>query len=57
MWEASAREAAKEGDAVPSKQPEADLPPEPQMPRIVIVDATIEAVAAIEAGNPSGLLL
>lgn len=57
VWEASAREAAKAGDAVPSKPPEADLPPEPQMPRIVIVDATIEAVAAIEAGNPRGLLL
>ena len=33
---------------------EADIPPAPQMPRIVITDATIEATTAILVGNPSG---
>ncbi len=36
---------------------EADIPPAPQMPRIVITDATIEATTAILVGNPSGVVL
>ncbi len=56
-WEADARAAVKDGRPAPSKPVEADEPEAPQMPRVVITDATIEATAAILAGNPRGLVL
>ena len=36
---------------------DAVAPPAPQMPRIVVTDATIEAIAPILIGNPAGLVL
>ncbi len=48
-WEADAREAVKNNRPAPPKPADADEPDEPQMPRVVINDATIEAVAAILA--------
>ena len=57
QWEEAARTATKSGTCVELMPAEAEEPQEPQMPRIVISDATIEAVAVIESGNPRGLLL
>jgi putative DNA primase/helicase len=56
-WESDARAAVKDGRQTPPKPLEADEPDAPQMPRVVITDATIEATAAILAGNPRGLVL
>jgi putative DNA primase/helicase len=56
-WESEARAAIKGGRPTPPKPAEADEPEAPQMPRVVITDATIEATAALLAGNPRGLLL
>lgn len=56
-WECDARAAVKAGRPAPPKPAEADEPEAPHMPRVVITDATIEATAAILAGNPRGLVL
>ena len=56
-WESAARVAAKGGRQAPTKPVEADEPKAPQMPRVVITDATIEATASILGGNPRGLVL
>ena len=57
QWESAARAAVKGGRPAPSKPREADEPEAPQMPRIVITDATIEATASILSGNPRGVVL
>ena len=57
QWESAARAAVKDGRPAPPKPLDADEPEAPQMPRIVITDATIEATACILAGNPRGLVL
>ena len=56
-WEADAKSAVKAGKTTPPKPVAADEPKAPQMPRVVITDATVEATSAILAGNPRGLLL
>ena len=56
-WELEARSAVKDGKQTPPKPAEADDPEAPQMPRVVITDATVEATASILAGNPRGLVL
>ena len=57
QWESAARAAVKGGRQAPPKPRDADEPEAPQMPRIVITDATIEATASILSGNPRGLVL
>ena len=56
-WEDATRAAVKAGKTPPPRPPEADAPSSPQMKRIVVSDATIEAVATILSGNPRGLVL
>lgn len=56
-WEADAKAAAKAAKPVTAKPVQADEPDAPQMPRVIINDATIEATAAILSGNSRGLLL
>jgi hypothetical protein len=56
-WEDATRAAVKASREPLARPIEADEPGAPQMPRIVVTDATIEAVATIAGGNPRGLLL
>ena len=56
-WDSEMRTAVKDSCPAPPKPLEADEPEAPQMPRVVITDATIEATASILAGNPRGLVL
>ena len=46
--------AVKAGKPEPLMPAEAESPPEPQMPRVVITDATIEATATILSGDLAG---
>lgn len=55
-WEKAVAAAVKSGKSVP-EPPEDDIGPEPAMPRVVVSDATPEALAAVVAGNPRGVLL
>ncbi len=54
-WEKAVAAAVKAGR--PAPEPPEDAPPEPPMPRVRVSDATPEALAAVVAGNPRGVLL
>ena len=56
-WETDARAAVKAGREPEEMPSDAVAPREPKMPRIVVTDATIEAIASVLIGNPAGLLM
>lgn len=56
-WEGDVRAEVHAGRLGPIKPVEADEPEEPKPPRIVVNDATIEAMAPLLKANPRGLLL
>lgn len=56
-WEQSAKEAAKQSRAAAPMPAEAQEPPEPTPPRLLVADATTEKLARIIAENPRGVLL
>ena len=56
-WKISVKDAIKAGVPSPSLPADAIEPPQPQRPRIMIADATMEATADIAAANPKGLIL
>ncbi|MCI1141931.1 DUF3987 domain-containing protein [Sphingomonas sp. WKB10] len=55
-WQAQVKAATKDGVATPSMPTAAVEPDEPQRPRLVVQDATPEALGEILAGNPNGTL-
>ncbi len=55
-WQAQVKAATKDGVATPSMPTAAVEPEEPQRPRLVVQDATPEALGEILAGNPNGTL-
>ena len=55
-WEESVKQATKEGAETPERPESAEAPEEPQRRRLLVMDATPEAVGVILAGNPSGTL-
>lgn len=55
-WEAAVKQASKDAVAPPTMPAAAEAPPEPARPRIAVSDTTAEALAAIIAGQPRGLL-
>lgn len=56
-WEAEVKAASKAGNCAPLKPMGADDPEEPKPPRIVVNDATIEAMSPLLKANPRGVLL
>ena len=56
-WKVEVKTAVKNGDPVPAMPAEAQEPPAPVRPRIRVADATVEALGALAAGLPRGLLL
>lgn len=56
-WKNSVKDAIKAGEPSPSFPADAQEPTQPQRPRIMIADATMEAAADIAAANPKGLIL
>jgi hypothetical protein len=56
-WKAEVRTAVKNGDAPPVLPDDAREPDTPVRPRIRVADATVEALGALAAGLPRGLLL
>lgn len=55
-WQAQIKTATKDGVATPSMPIAAQEPDEPQRPRLLVQDATPEALGDILAGNPNGTL-
>lgn len=55
-WQAMVKTATKDGVATPSMPSAAVEPDEPQRPRLLVQDATPEAMGDILAGNPNGTL-
>lgn len=55
-WQAMVKTATKDGVATPSMPGAAVEPDEPQRPRLLVQDATPEAMGDILAGNPNGTL-
>ena len=56
-WEREAKDAAEIGRPPPSMPADAVTPSEPTRRRLVVSDATPEALAGVLAGNPKGCLL
>lgn len=56
-WKIEVKTAVKNGDAPPAMPDAAREPPAPVRPRIRVADATVEALGALAAGLPRGLLL
>lgn len=56
-WKSEVKAAVKNGDPPPSIPADAQEPPSPVRPRIRVADATVEALGALAAGLPRGLLL
>ena len=56
-WERDVKKAIKSGGPAPLKPMGADDPEEPSPPRIVVNDATVEAMAPMLKANPRGVLL
>ncbi len=56
QWEKEAAAALKQGGDVPPKPQGAVCRPAPVRPRVRVADATVEALAAILAGLPKGVL-
>lgn len=57
VWAEKAKKALKGGFPAPDRPAEATPPPEPQRPRMVVSDATTEALSRLFANNPRGLIL
>ncbi|WP_426262991.1 DUF3987 domain-containing protein [Sphingomonas sp. PWP1-2] len=55
-WQAQVKTATKDNLATPHMPDAAQEPDEPQRPRLVVQDATPEAMGDILAGNPNGVL-
>ncbi|MBB4153256.1 hypothetical protein GGQ80_001144 [Sphingomonas jinjuensis] len=55
-WKGLIKTAAKEGGASPQRPEAAELPEPPQRTRLLVQDATPEAMGDILAGNPNGTL-
>lgn len=55
-WADNVKTAQKDGLGTPSKPPEAVIPDEPTRRRLLVMDATPEAIGSILSGNPSGTL-
>ena len=56
-WKVEVKTAVKNGDPPPALPADAQEPPTPVRPRIRVADATVEALGALAAGLPRGLLL
>ena len=56
-WKTELKIAQKAGRSAPARPDAANIPPEPQRPRLRIADSTPEALASILSGNPRGLLM
>ena len=57
QWEKDVARAVKGGQAIPAKPLEATIGDQPIRPRVKIMDATVEAVGAIVAALPKGVML
>lgn len=57
VWKVDVKAAVKNGDPPPAMPENAREPPAPVRPRIRVADATVEALGALAAGLPRGLLL
>jgi len=55
-WQENVKSSVKENRGVPSMPETAVAPDEPQRRRLIVQDATPEAIGTILAGNPSGTL-
>ncbi len=55
-WQEAMKKAVKSGDASPAMPSDAVEPDEPSRRRLMVMDATPEAMGAILAGNPQGTL-
>src|SRR6185369_16677812 len=55
-WQADVASAVEEGRSAPPLPVDAEEPDQPQPPRIVVNDATMEALTRILSGSPRGLL-
>ncbi len=55
-WERAVKAAVKEGKSTPPKPLAANEPPRPARPRLMVMDATPEALWDALEGNPQGLL-
>jgi hypothetical protein len=55
-WQADVEEAVKKGCPPPLMPVDAEEPEEPRSPRVIVHDASIEALTTLLAGNPRGLL-
>lgn len=56
-WESDVKAATKDGTPPPLMPSDAEAPDEPARPRLVMGDATGEALAATLAGQPKGFLM
>jgi hypothetical protein len=56
-WKAEVKTAIKSGHSAPDQPAEAEEPTPPVRPRIRVADATVEALGALAAALPRGLLL
>lgn len=57
MWDGDVKRSVKANKKPPSMPLDAIPPPEPGLPRLRVSDATPEALAAVLASNPRGVLL
>jgi hypothetical protein len=55
-WEEAVKAATKDRTETPERPEAAEMPDEPQRRRLLVQDATPEAVGAILSGNPTGTL-
>jgi hypothetical protein len=56
-WEQEVKAAVDAGESPPPMPADGEEPPKPERPRLFTTDATSEALAALLAGNPRGLVL
>jgi putative DNA primase/helicase len=56
-WESEVKEAMTKGTPAPTMPAGAEPPEEPSRPRLIVSDTTPEALGAILAGQPKGLLM
>ena len=56
-WKSNARKAKEKGEAIPERPAASYPPPEVRVPRIWVMDTTIEALAGLMQHNPNGLFL
>ena len=56
VWEKAVHKAVKAGSEPPTMPAAADVPPDPERPRVITSDVTPERLGALLAANPKGLL-